>query len=54
VCNSVHHTHDWGQSGQKRALDPLLPCGHWELNLDLLKEQPVHVTAEPSLHPCKF
>jgi hypothetical protein len=28
-----------------------LPCGYWELNLGPLQEQPVLVTAEPSLYP---
>lgn len=26
-----------------------LPCGSWELNLGVLQEQPVFLTAEPSL-----
>ena len=30
-----------------------LPSGCWELNLDPLEEQPVHLTAEPSLQPGK-
>ena len=39
---------------QKRASDPIIdgtepPCGSWELNSGLLKEQPVLLTAEPSL-----
>ena len=28
-----------------------LPCGCWDLNLGLLEEQPVLLTAEPSLQP---
>jgi hypothetical protein len=28
-----------------------LPCGSWKLNLDLLEEQPVLLTNEPSLQP---
>lgn len=28
-----------------------LPCGCWELNPGLLQEQPVLITALPSLHP---
>lgn len=28
-----------------------LPCGGWESNLGSLKEQPVLLTAEPSLEP---
>jgi hypothetical protein len=40
----------------KRASDPITdgcepPCGFWELNLGLLEEQPVLLTAEPSLQP---
>ena len=27
------------------------PCGCWDLNSDPLKEQPVLLTAEPSLQP---
>lgn len=29
------------------------PCRYWELNLDLLEEEPVLLIAEPSLSPCK-
>ena len=39
---------------QKRALDPVeleVPRRSWELNLDPLEEQPVVLTAEPSLQP---
>lgn len=42
--------------GQKRESDLLelefktvVNCGYWELNLDLLKEQPVLLAVEPSL-----
>jgi hypothetical protein len=31
-----------------------LPCGFWELNLDPLEEQPVLLTAEPSLQLLLF
>jgi hypothetical protein len=45
--------------GQKRVLNPLeleldsceLPCGCCKLNLGPLEEQPVLLTAEPSLQP---
>ena len=41
---------------QKRALDPITdscepPCGYWELNSELLEEQPVLLSAEPPLQP---
>lgn len=44
---------------QKKVLDLLelglrLPCGCWEGNLDLLGEQLVLSTAEPSLQPRVF
>jgi hypothetical protein len=43
-------------AGQMRALDPITdgcepPRGCWELNLGPLEEQPVLLTAEPSLQP---
>ena len=31
-----------------------LPCGCWELNLGLLEEEPVLLTAEPSRQPLVF
>ena len=42
--------------GQKRAPDLIIggcepPCGCWELNSGPLEEQPVLLTAEPSLQP---
>ena len=41
---------------QKRASEPSIdgsepPCGCWELNSGPLEEQPVLLTAEPSLQP---
>jgi hypothetical protein len=44
------------QTHQKRASDPIIdgckpPCGCWELNSGPLEEQPVLLTAEPSLQP---
>jgi hypothetical protein len=41
---------------QKRASDPIRdgcesPYGCWELSSGPLKEQPVHLTSEPSLQP---
>lgn len=30
-----------------------LPCGFWKLNLGPLEEQPVLLTAKPSLRPLK-
>lgn len=41
---------------QERASDPVTdgcepPCGCWELNSETLEEQPVLLTAEPSLQP---
>jgi hypothetical protein len=43
------------QTHQKRASDPITdgcepPCGCWDLNSEPLEEQPVLLTAEPSLH----
>lgn len=45
--------------GQNRELDPLelelyicqSPCRYWELNPSPLEEQPILLTAEPSLQP---
>ena len=47
LCLHVH---------QRRGLDPIPdgcepPCGCWELNSGPLEEQPVLLTAEPSLQP---
>jgi hypothetical protein len=47
------------QTHQKRASDPITdgfepPCGFWELNSELLEEQLVLVTTEPSLQPSLF
>jgi len=44
------------QTHQKRASDPITdgcepPCGCWDLNSGPLEEQPVLLTAEPSLQP---
>ena len=44
------------QTQQKRASDPITDgceplCGCWDLNSGLLEEQPVLLTAEPSLQP---
>ncbi|KAM7331959.1 hypothetical protein ACRRTK_008667 [Alexandromys fortis] len=44
---------------QKRTSDPIVdghepPCGCWELNSGPLEEQPVLLTAEPSLQPLGF
>ena len=41
---------------QKRASDPIIdgrkpPYGFWELDSEPLEEQPVLLTAEPSLQP---
>ena len=46
------------QTHQKRALDPITEncepsCACWELNLGPLEEQPVLLTADPSLSPPK-
>jgi hypothetical protein len=46
----------WLQTHQKRTSDPItdgckLPCGCWELNSGPLEEQPVLLTAEPTLQP---
>lgn len=32
----------------------VLPCGFWESNLSSLEEQPVFLTAEPSVQPLDF
>jgi hypothetical protein len=42
--------------GQKGEADPITdgcepPCGCWELNSGTLEEQPVLLTAEPTLQP---
>jgi hypothetical protein len=47
------------QTYQKKASDPItdgceLPYGCWELNSGSLEEQPVLLTAEPSLWPQKI
>ena len=47
------------QTHQKRASAPTIdgweaPCGFWELNSGPLEEQPVLLTAEPSLQPQYF
>ena len=44
---------------QKRASDPITdgcepPCGCWKFNSELLEEQSVLSTAEPSLQPLPF
>jgi hypothetical protein len=44
------------QTYQKRASDPTTdgcepPCGGWDLNSGPVEEQPVLLTAEPSLQP---
>ena len=44
---------------QERVPDPITdgcepPCGCWELNAGLLEEQPVLLSAEPSLQPRKI
>jgi hypothetical protein len=50
------HTVTVFRQHQKRAPDPITdgcepPGGYWELNSGPLKEQPVLLTAEPSLQP---
>jgi hypothetical protein len=31
-----------------------LPCGYWGMNPGPLEEQPIFLTAEPSLQPLKY
>ena len=43
-------------AGEKRVTDLIidsceLPCSDWEVNLGSLEEQPVLLTAKPSLQP---
>jgi hypothetical protein len=52
----LYVSEDCLQTHQKRASEPITdgcepPCGCWELNSGPLEEQPVLLTAEPSLQP---
>ena len=60
ACMFVHHLHAWCVYRPERGnwipgtgvLDDCeTPCGYWELNPGSLEQQPVLLTAKPSLHP---
>ena len=53
VCMYVWALEDDVRSHRTAVRDNYeLPCGFWELNSELLEEQPVPLTTEPSLQPC--